>query len=89
MAGGAMGGYWDTGIWWMANAPTVMMIMAMTQAKTGRSRKNFESIRAPLRVLAVIRLVFFYGRNEKEIAPTSFKCHSSARRRPKTAAKGS
>ncbi len=48
MAGGAMGGYCATGICQIASRPTVMIIMAMTQANTGRSRKNFESIRFSL-----------------------------------------
>src|SRR5512143_737359 len=40
-----MGGYWDMGKLYMARPPASMKIMAMTHAKTGRSRKKFDNIR--------------------------------------------
>ncbi len=40
ICGGAMGGYWETGRVSMASSPASMMIMAITQAKIGRSMKN-------------------------------------------------
>jgi len=39
--GGAIGGYCDMGKLYMARPPASMMMMAMTHAKTGRSRKKF------------------------------------------------
>jgi hypothetical protein len=39
-----MGGYWDMGRLYMAKPPVSMMMMAMTHAKTGRSRKNLDNI---------------------------------------------
>jgi hypothetical protein len=48
--GGAMGGYCETGRLWFANAPATIMMMAITQAKTGRSRKNLDNICGGLRV---------------------------------------
>ena len=50
-----MGGYCDMGRLYMARPPASMMMMAMTQAKTGRSRKNFDNIRR-LRSIAPVRL---------------------------------
>jgi hypothetical protein len=44
MDGGAMGGYWDMGRLYIARVPPAMMMMAMTHAKTGRFRKNLDSI---------------------------------------------
>src|SRR4030042_3546320 len=40
-----MGGYWDMGRLYMARPPASMMMMAMTHAKTGESRKNFDNIK--------------------------------------------
>ena len=39
-----MGGYCEMGRLYMARAPAIMMMMAMTQAKTGRSKKNLDNI---------------------------------------------
>ena len=38
--GGAIGGYWETGSFTIAMAPASIIAIAMTQAKTGRSRKK-------------------------------------------------
>ncbi len=40
-----MGGYCDMGRLYMARPPASMMMMAMTHAKTGRSKKNLDNIR--------------------------------------------
>ena len=40
IVGGAMLGYWATGNWKMDNSPASIRMMAMTQAKIGRSIKN-------------------------------------------------
>ena len=45
--GGAIGGYWEMGRLWMDRQPNTIRMMAMTQAKTGRSRKNFDNIASP------------------------------------------
>jgi hypothetical protein len=42
--GGAMGGYCDMGRLKIASPPATMRMMAMTQAKTGRFRKNLDNI---------------------------------------------
>src|ERR1035441_824298 len=47
MEGGAMGGYCETGRVWMARAPATIRMMAMTQAKTGRLRKNLDNMAPP------------------------------------------
>jgi hypothetical protein len=39
-----MGGYWEMGKLWIASPPASIMMMAMTHAKTGRSRKKLDSI---------------------------------------------
>jgi hypothetical protein len=44
MDGGAIGGYWAMGKVYIAKPPNTIIIMAITQAKTGRSRKNFDNI---------------------------------------------
>ncbi|KAG1292488.1 hypothetical protein G6F63_016943 [Rhizopus arrhizus] len=41
MAGGAMLGYWETGNCRMDSAPAIISTIAITQAKTGLSIKNF------------------------------------------------
>jgi len=41
MEGGATLGYWATGRWVTAMTPPSMMIRESTQAKIGRSMKNF------------------------------------------------
>ena len=43
-AGAAIFGYCSTGIFSSAKAPAIMMMMAKTQAKTGRSMKKFGMI---------------------------------------------
>src|SRR5450759_1850520 len=40
--GGAIGGYWEIGSFTIARAPASIMAIAMTQAKTGRERKNLD-----------------------------------------------
>jgi hypothetical protein len=44
MEGGAMGGYCEIGRVWMASPPATIKMMAMTQAKTGRFRKNLDNM---------------------------------------------
>ena len=39
-----MFGYWDIGSWRIETAPRMMMMIAMTLAKIGRSMKNFDMI---------------------------------------------
>ena len=43
--GGAIGGYCDMGNLKIANPPPTIMMMAITHAKTGRSRKNRDNIK--------------------------------------------
>jgi hypothetical protein len=47
MEGGATGGYCAIGNWVMDTAPITMMNSAITQAKMGRSMKNFAMKLAP------------------------------------------
>ena len=56
MDGGAMGGYWEMGRLWMASPPATIIMMAITQAKTGRSRKKFDNIRGLRYSAAVVGL---------------------------------
>jgi len=44
MEGGAMGGYCEIGRVWIARQPATIKMMAMTQAKTGRFRKNLDNM---------------------------------------------
>src|SRR5471030_3106814 len=48
MAGGAMAGYWLIGNLRIDRAPTNMITRAITQAKIGRSIKNFDMVYSPL-----------------------------------------
>ena len=44
MVGGAIAGYWRTGSVNTASAPAIMMMIAMTHAKMGRSMKKRDSM---------------------------------------------
>src|SRR5574337_1052565 len=55
----------------MARPPTSMMTMAMTQAKTGRSRKNFESISGLRSIRFCSRLDCLHG--FRSSLPAGFK----------------
>jgi hypothetical protein len=44
MEGGAIGGYWETGKLKIASPPASIMMMAITHAKTGRSKKKFDNM---------------------------------------------
>ena len=48
MAGGAMLGYWLIGNFRIDKAPTSMITKAITQAKIGRSIKNFDMVYSAL-----------------------------------------
>src|SRR3979490_1535126 len=53
MAGGAMLGCWLIGKLRSDNAPTSMITRAITQAKIGRSMKNFDMAYSPLASVVV------------------------------------